>query len=94
MKKVMRKGSIAIVPIMLSILVMFWFIWFLGGESEQLQSISEHENLQHLQENLLVAAVKRRYALAEADPSLTDAELDRLVDDYIDQVMVLNKIQE
>lgn len=93
MRRVMRKGSVAIVPIILSIMVMFWFIWFLGGESDQLHRINKLENLQHLQANLILAAIKRRDALAKADPSLTKAQLEHQVDAYIDQMMVLNKIQ-
>lgn len=94
MNQMMRKGSIAIVPIILAIMVLFWFIWFLGGESDQLHRINQVENLQHLQENLLVSAMKLHYELKRAAPATTEAELQSQVDSYIDQMMVLNKIQE
>ncbi len=88
----MRKASAAIGPLFLAIISLFWFIWFMGGANDNLHRVNEVENLQHLQERLLVAAVKRRYELAEVDPSLNDAELDSEVDTYIDEMMVLNKI--
>jgi hypothetical protein len=88
----MRKGSVAIVPLFLAIVTLFWFIWFMGGENDNLHRVNELENLHHLQERLLLPAMKRRYELAEADPSLSDVQLDEAVDAYIDEMMVLNEI--
>ncbi len=90
----MRKGSAAIIPLFLAVVALFWFIWFMGGANDNLHRVNELKNLHHLQERLLLSAVKRRYELAEADPSLSDAELDAAVDAYIDQMMLLNKIHQ
>ncbi len=89
----MRNGSAAIVPLFLAISLLFWFIWFLGGSNDQLHRINEVEHLQHLQERLILPAVKFRYELKVANPSMSDVELDTQTDAYIDQMMVLNKIQ-
>ena len=92
----MRNGSVAIVPLFLAIVMLFWLIWFMGGADDSLHRVNEIENLQHLQEQLLLPAMKRRYELAaEADWSLSDEDLELAVDtNYIDQMMILNKIQE
>lgn len=90
----MRRGSVAIVPLMLAIFVLFWFILFMGGENDNLHSINKIENLQHLQERLLVSAIKRRYELAQADPSLSAVELNSAVDAYIHNIMKSNNIDE
>jgi len=91
MKK-MRRASVAFVPLLLAIMALFWFIWTLGFEGDNLHRISEVENLQHLQESLVVPAMKRRYELARANPQMSEAELDAAVDAYIDEIMVINKI--
>lgn len=94
----MRNASVAIVPLFLAVLLLFWFIAFMGGASDTLHSVNNVENLQHLQKKLLVSAMRYRYALEsearEAGTILTDAELDAQVNVYINQIMVLNKIQE
>lgn len=89
----MRKGSVAIVPLFLAIVTLFWFIWFMGGENDNLHRVNEIEHLHHLQERLLLAAAKRRYELADADPGLSDESLDTAVDTFIDEMMVLNNVQ-
>jgi len=90
----MRKASAAIVPLFLAISTLFWFIWFLGGSNDQLHRVNNIGHLQHLQERLLLSAVKYRYELAIADDTLSDAELNTKTDEYIDQMMVINKIHE
>lgn len=90
----MRNGSVAIVPLLLSIMTLFWFIWFLGGGSDTLHRVNEVENLQNLQERLLVAAVKFRLEYERENPNDTQTEVDAAVDAYIDNMMVLNKVQD
>ena len=98
----MRKGSVAIVPIFLAIMVLFWFIWFLGGESDQLHKITQIENLQHLQERLLTASIQRydaaRAAYLEANPNASESKLDEVgtqsADAYIHVIMQSNNIDD
>lgn len=90
----MRRGSVAIVPLFLAIVLLFWFIWFLGGANDNLHKVNQIENLQHLQDRLLQSAIMKRYELEEADPSLSDAELDAAVDTYIKEIMKVNGIDK
>lgn len=90
----MRNASVAIVPLLLAIFVLFWFILFMGSENENLKQINNLEHLEHLQERLLVAAVKRRYELLNADPNMSEDELEALVNEYIHSMMKLNKIDD
>lgn len=90
----MRRGSVAIVPLILAIFALFWFILFMGGENDNLHKISNLQNLQHLQERLLLAAMKRRYELEKANPNWTKTELDSAVNLYIHDIMIINKIDE
>ncbi|MBD3823603.1 MAG: hypothetical protein IE916_03745 [Epsilonproteobacteria bacterium] len=90
----MRNASVAIVPLLLAIFVLFWFILFMGSENENLKQINNLEHLEHLQERLLVAAVKRRYELLNADPNMSEDELETLVNEYIHSMMKLNKIDD
>ena len=66
----------------------------MGGANDNLHNISQVENLQHLQERLIVSAMKRRYELAEANPNMSDEELDSAVDQYIHHMMKSNNIDE
>jgi hypothetical protein len=91
MKK-MRRASVAVVPLLLAVMILFWFIWTLGFEGDNLHRINEVQNLQHLQESLVVPAMKRRYELAKANPQMSEEELRVAVDAYIDEIMVVNKI--
>jgi len=59
-----------------------------------LHKVNQIENLQHLQDRLLQSAIIKRYELAEADPSLTDDELDAAVDKYIKEIMKVNGIDK
>jgi len=87
-----RRGSVAIVPLFLAISLLFMFIWFLGGANDNLHKVNQGENLQHLQDRLLQAAINKRYELEEADPSLSDEELDKAVNTYIAEMMKINGI--
>jgi hypothetical protein len=89
----MRRGSVAIVPLMLAIALLFWFIAFMGGSDDTLHSVNNVENLQHLEEKLLFPALKYRYDLQEANPGLSEQELDIKVNEYVNEMMLLNKIQ-
>jgi hypothetical protein len=90
----MRKGSVSIVPLMIAIFMMFWFIMFLGTENDQLHKVNKVENLQRLQERLLYASLKRKYELQKASPEKTEAEIDEQVNLYIEQIMKINNIDD
>ncbi len=90
----MRRGSAAIVPLFLAIVLLFWFIWFLGNANDNLHKVNQIENLQHTQERLLQAAMQKRYEIEEANPNLSDEELDAQVDKYIKEMMKLNNIDK
>ena len=55
----MRNGSAALFPLLLAIMAMFWFIWIMGGSADALHRVNKVEDLQHLQERLLPAAMKK-----------------------------------
>jgi len=90
----MRNAAAAIVPLFLAIMLLFWFIMFMGGSSDTLRAVSNVENLSHLQTKLLLPAEKFRNELKRANPSLSDDELDRRANIYVNNMMVLNKIQK
>lgn len=66
----MRNASAAIVPLFLAIMLLFWFIWFLGGESDNLHKTTELTHVHKLQDKLLEAAIIRRYELATKNKEL------------------------
>lgn len=90
----MRRGSVAIVPLILAIFALFWFILFMGGENDNLHNINQVQNLQHLQERLLVAAIKRRFDLERENPNMSETEINNAVNTYIHNIMIVNKIDE
>ncbi|ADN09888.1 hypothetical protein [Sulfurimonas autotrophica] len=90
----MRNGSAAIVPLLLAIMLLFWFIWFMGGENDNLHKVNQLENLHHTQERLVIAALRKKQELRDANASLSDAELNTKVNQYIHNIMILNKIDE
>ena len=90
----MRRGSAALVPLLLAISLLFWFIWFMGGEDDNLHKVNQVENLQHLQERLVLAAAQKRYELKKQHPTWDDAKVDAEVNTYIHNIMKINKIDE
>ena len=90
----MRNGSVAIVPLFLGIMLLFWFMAIMGGGNDTLHSINNIENLQHLQKKLLVSAMKKRYELSIENPSWSETRLDNQVNLYINTIMVTNEIQK
>ena len=90
----MRNGAVAIFPLLLAISLLFWFIWFMGGASDTLHEVTNVEHLQHTQERLILAALQKRQELLEANPDFNEDELNERVNQYIHDIMVLNKIDE
>lgn len=93
----MRKASAALVPLLIAVMMLFWFIAFMGGSNDDLHTVNNVTNLQHLQEKLLISSVRYRYkVIAEAQEqnlTLTEDEIDQKVDAYIEYIMVSNKIE-
>ena len=94
----MRRGSVAIVPAMIAIMLLFWFIAFMGNANDTLHSINNVENLQYLQKKLLISAMRYRYELEDTarknGVTLTEDDLNTSVNAYINNMMLINKIQE
>lgn len=90
----MRRGSVAMVPLLFAIMLLFWFIWFLGGENDNLHKVNQLENLQRTQERLIIAACQKKQELQMSDANLTEAQIKTKVNQYIHNIMVLNKIDE
>lgn len=90
----MRNGSAALVPLLFAIMLLFWFIWFLGGESDNLHKINQLKNLHHTQERLIIAACRKKQELRDANVTLSKTQLNEKVNKYIHNIMILNKIDE
>jgi len=90
----MRNGSVAIVPLLLAVMMIFWFMTIMGTENDQLHKINNIENLQRTQERLLYSALKKKYELQKAYPNKSEDEIDQEVDQYISQIMKMNNIDE
>ena len=90
----MRRGSVALVPLLLALLLFFWFIWFLGGENDSLMQINKVENVHHIQEELIVSAMQQRIELEQAHPEWNSGQLDEAVNHYVNDMMKINKIHE
>jgi len=80
------------VPLFLAIMLLFWFIMFMGGASDTLRGVNNVENLRHLQTKLLIPAVK--YKLDQKKAGVPQADLNGKANIYINNMMVLNKIQK
>lgn len=94
----MRKGSAALVPLLIAIMLLFWFIAFMGSENDNLHTVNGVTNLQKIQEKLLISSVRYRYKIAteakKEGVTLTEEELDQKVDQYIQHIMIENKIEK
>lgn len=90
----MRRGSAAIVPLFLAVMTLFWFIAFMGHANDTLHDVNNVENLQHLQKKLLIAVMKHRYELARSNEEMQDETLEYRSEMYINEIMIVNKIQK
>ena len=97
----MRKGSAALVPLLLAIMLLFWFIAFMGGESDNLHKTSNLINLNNLQDKLLISAMNKRYDLATDEQDLYSEidekkkkALDKKISDIVHAIMKKNKIDD
>jgi len=97
----MRNGSAAIVPLLLAIVLLFWFIWFLGGANDNLNKTTNLTNLQKIQDKLLEGAVYKRYELLTNNKNIYSEEtadlkkaLDDKISDDIHIMMQKNKIDD
>jgi len=87
----MRNAAAAIVPLFLAIMLLFWFIMFMGGSSDTLRGVSNVENLRHLQTKLLLPALKEKYKqereLGKSGPAASAA-----ANAYVKKMMYKNNI--
>ncbi|MFT7860535.1 MAG: hypothetical protein ABXS93_06335 [Sulfurimonas sp.] len=94
----MRRGSAALVPLLIAIMILFWMIAFMGGANDNFHVVNKVTNLQNLQEKLLISSVRYRYMIAEEAKeqgiTLSDEELDQKVDQYIQHIMEENNIEK
>ena len=96
----MRNGSAAIFPLLLAIMAMFWFIWIMGGSADTLHKVNEIEDLKHLQERLLPAAMKKyidEFQVAGPDGETLDQKRKRASDKAhadIQAIMKNNKVDD
>ncbi|QOP42212.1 hypothetical protein [Sulfurimonas marina] len=93
----MRNASAALVPLLIAVMAIFWFIAFMGGANENLHDVNDATNLQHLQEKLLISAVRYRHKVEseakEQGLTLSEDEINQKVDAYIEYIMVSNNIE-
>jgi len=90
----LRRGSVSIVPLLIAVMMMFWFMMIMGNENDQLHKINSIKNLQNTQERLLYSALKRKYDLQQAYPEKSEVDIDKEVDLYITQIMKMNNIDK
>ncbi len=96
----MRKASAAIVPLFLAIMTLFWFAYIMGGGADTLHRVNEIEDLQHLQERLLPAAMKKyidELQVIGPDGETLDDKRKRASDkagDEIQKIMTKNKVDD
>lgn len=90
----MRRGSVAIVPLLMALMLFFWFIWFLGRENDSLFQINKIQNVQHIQEELVIPAMQQRLALEQTHPDWSSEKLDEATQKYVNDMMKLNLIQK
>jgi preprotein translocase subunit YajC len=88
----MRKGSVAIVPLLIAVMMIFWFMMIMGNENDQLHTINKIENLQRTQDRLLYSALKRRYELERNANESVD--INESVNTYISEIMKMNNIDD
>jgi len=92
----MRNGSAAIVPLFFAIVILFGFIMFMGGASENLQHISELEHIKNVEKRIVTAAMIMKINLINANQDLTvpltESQMDAIVSQRI-SVMMNNSIK-
>ena len=52
----MRRGSVAIVPILIALLLIFWAAWYLGEESDTTHKITQVEKIQEIHKQMAIYA--------------------------------------
>jgi len=87
----MRNGSAAIVPLLLAIMLLFWFIMFMGGASDTQKTVNDVQELKHLQSKLLLPALKKKYQ-EERDNNMSNTAASASANKYIKDMMYKNGI--
>jgi len=85
----MRNGSVAIVPLFMGIMILFWVIAFMGGASDTLFQVNNLERIKHIQEKMLIPAAKYADELEKAG-DLNKTAIITTVDAYVETMMQKN----
>ena len=94
-----RRGSLAVIPILLGFMVIMWAVWFFGFEQNMSQRISNVQNGKGIQSIIALSAAKKRsnwkQELTEdkSRRKYSDDEIDTMVNDFIQDLMQKNNIQ-
>lgn len=86
----MRSGFVSIVPLLIAVMFIFWFMIFMGYENTNLSHINQMQNIQNTEDRLLYAALKYKYKLLREQPELSESEVDDQVEEYIKTIMQKN----
>ena len=90
----MRKGSAALVPLMIAIFLLFWVIMFMGNATDNFVKVKNVVSHQDLEERLLSAAMQKKIDLiqenAKDNLNKTEAQIDAEVDAYISKIITAN----
>ena len=92
----MRKGSAAIVPLFLAIMILFWFIAFMGGVNDNQEHLNSLVNVKNVEQRLVTAAMMKKIDKMEENTksagTLSEVEINQLVSDDMKSMMVSNNI--
>jgi len=94
----MRKGSAAIVPLFLAIMLLFWAAIFLGTPSETLGEVNQLTHIKNVEKRNITAAMIMKIKLLEANTQretpLSELEMDAIVSQRISSLMANSTIDE
>ena len=82
----MRNGIVAIVPLFLGVVILFFVILFIGGSGDTLFQVNNVTKVNHLQSKMLIPAAKYADVLEKAG----DTNVSGKVDEYIEKIMKQN----
>ena len=94
-----RRGSLAVIPILLGFMVLMWAIWFFGFEQDMSQRISNVQSGKGIQTIIALSAAQKRRDLRQertedkSSRKYSDAEIDTMVNDFVQDLMQKNNIQ-
>ena len=84
----MRNGIVAIVPLFMGIMILFFVVAFMGGASDTLFQVNKVKRVKGLQENMLIPAAKLAYELELEGRS--EANVTAEVNKFVNTMMQRN----